>query len=89
MSTGYSACFFKFFFQKVLLMNKKHKLISGVISLEMDIGDWRNEKFQLEITVWGPRVNERHRCYKASSYLPLKGLGQCNFKFLSLRHFWV
>ena len=38
------------------------------------IGNVRNEKIQLEMTVGGggPRVNERHRCSKAGSYLPLK-----------------
>ena len=49
-------------------------------------GNLRNEKFKLEMTVGGPRVNQRHRCYKASSYIFLKGLDQCFF--LSLMHFW-
>ena len=46
--------------------------VSSLLSKHRNLllGNWRNEKFQLEMSVGGPRVNERHLMlvYEISSF---------------------
>ena len=37
-------------------------VVANHSQLKLVLGNWRNEKFQLEMTVRGACVNERHRC---------------------------